>query len=120
MVVEAPARIEPAGIEEMISAPLSDLALQITSESSLLRSDLHAATLREIRALMRIMNAYYSNQIEGHNTRPRDIEAALAGRAVDADRRNLAEEAAPMSGFRSGLTILRITENFQSQPQSHS
>jgi Fic family protein len=40
------------------------------------------------------MNCYYSNLIEGHNTRPRDIERALAN-DLDADepRRNLQLEA---------------------------
>ncbi|MGI6850662.1 Fic family protein [Mesorhizobium sp. 1B3] len=41
------------------------------------------------------MNTYYSNLIEGHDTRPRDIERALAG-SFDEDekRRNLQIEAA--------------------------
>jgi Fic family protein len=41
------------------------------------------------------MNAYYSNLIEGHNTRPRDIERALAGEFdTDVGRRDLQVEAA--------------------------
>jgi Fic family protein len=41
------------------------------------------------------MNTYYSNLIEGHNTRPRDIERALAGEFDrDEARRNLQLEAA--------------------------
>ena len=40
------------------------------------------------------MNCYYSNLIEGHNTRPRDIERALAGDLdADARRRDLQLEA---------------------------
>jgi Fic family protein len=41
------------------------------------------------------MNTYYSNLIEGNNTRPKDIERALAG-DLDSDegRRNLQTEAA--------------------------
>lgn len=36
------------------------------------------------------MNTYYSNLIEGHNTRLRDIERALAGEFDrDEDRHNL-------------------------------
>ena len=31
-------------------------------------------------------NCYYSNLIEGHNTRPRDIERALAGAELEAER----------------------------------
>jgi Fic family protein len=41
------------------------------------------------------MNTYYSNLIEGHDTRPRDIERALAGEFdQDNERRNLQVEAA--------------------------
>jgi Fic family protein len=44
---------------------------------------------------MRIMNTYYSNLIEGHDTRPGDIERALAGQLEkDKGRRNLQLEAA--------------------------
>ena len=40
------------------------------------------------------MNTYYSNLIEGHHTRPRDIERALAGELdQDEKRRNLQLEA---------------------------
>jgi len=39
------------------------------------------------------MNCYYSNLIEGHNTRPRDIERALAGAELEAETRPLALEA---------------------------
>src|SRR5690606_7129587 len=42
---------------------------------------LHPRTAAHLAALVRIMNTYYSNLIEGHDTRPRDIEPALAGRA---------------------------------------
>jgi Fic family protein len=41
------------------------------------------------------MNTYYSNLIEGHNTRPRDIQRALEGKLdTDERRRNLQLEAA--------------------------
>jgi Fic family protein len=41
------------------------------------------------------MNTYYSNLIEGHDTRPQDIERALAGELDrDEGRRNLQLEAA--------------------------
>jgi Fic family protein len=40
------------------------------------------------------MNCYYSNLIEGHNTRPRDIERALSNDlAGESERRNLQLEA---------------------------
>lgn len=89
---ESPSRIEPCGIEEMIPEALSDLVVQIRQEASEIGRGLPTQTLRDLRGLVRIMNAYYSNLIEGHNTRPRDIEAALRGEAVE--NRPLAEEAA--------------------------
>ncbi|WP_245482042.1 Fic family protein [Agrobacterium sp. RS6] len=39
------------------------------------------------------MNTYYSNLIEGHNTRPREIEQALQGIEPEDDRRDLKIEA---------------------------
>ena len=52
-------------------------------------------TAADLADLVRIMNTYYSNLIEGHDTRPRDIARALAGE-LDRDeaRRNLQIEAA--------------------------
>ncbi len=40
-----------------------------------------------------MMNSYYSNLIEGHNTRPKDIERALAGAELGPETRPLALEA---------------------------
>jgi len=56
---------------------------------------LHPRTAANLADLIRITNTYYSNLIEGHNTRPRDIERALAGDLdSDTERRNLQREAA--------------------------
>ena len=54
----------------------------------------------DLAELVRIMNTYYSNLIEGHDTRPRDIERALAGQFDgDEGRRHLQVEAhAPLVG----------------------
>ena len=52
-------------------------------------------TAANLAALVRIMNTYYSNLIEGHDTRPGDIERALAGNLDhDEGRRSLQLEAA--------------------------
>ena len=56
---------------------------------------MHARTATNLADLVRVMNTYYSNLIEGHNTRPRDIERALAGELdEDEERRHLQLEAA--------------------------
>ncbi|MXN17833.1 Fic family protein [Pseudooceanicola sp. GBMRC 2024] len=94
MSLETPARIEPCGLEEAITVALTDLILEIRSAAEALGRRLHPDSAAELRAMTRIMNAYYSNLIEGHNTRPRDIEAALAGRLDTVENRPLAEEAA--------------------------
>jgi len=56
---------------------LSDLAVQVVRDSAALGSLLHPVTRRSVTGLLRQMNSYYSNLIEGHYTRPLDIERAL-------------------------------------------
>jgi Fic family protein len=57
---------------------LSDLAFDLIQRSSLLSAPLSAPVQQELGRLVRSMNCYYSNLIEGHQTHPRDIERALA------------------------------------------
>jgi len=91
---ENPSRIEPARIEEP-SAELADVIADLTATTSVLGKALHPLTAANLAGLVRIMNTYYSNLIEGHNTRPRDIERALLGQLdEDQERRNLQLEAA--------------------------
>lgn len=84
-------QIEPARIENVPDA-LVDLVAEVSAKSESLGRTLHPRTAANLAALVRIMNTYYSNLIEGHNTRPRDIESALAGR-LDDDKRDLQLEA---------------------------
>ncbi|MCE6957973.1 Fic family protein [Cereibacter sphaeroides] len=93
MTFETPARIEPCGIEETVPAALTDLALEIRSSADSLGRHLHPDTASELRAVTRVMNAHYSNLIEGHITAPHEIEAALAYRYGDVENRTFAEEA---------------------------
>jgi Fic family protein len=68
-------------IEPLLPTPgnrsLEDLATQLWTESTALTSNLPPATIRGIGELVRTMNCYYSNLIEGHRTHPIDIERAL-------------------------------------------
>ena len=92
-VFETPNLIEPARVETPPER-LADLAAELAAASSRLGVTLHPATASNLADLVRIMNTYYSNLIEGHDTRPRDIERALAGELDrDAGRRNLQLEA---------------------------
>ncbi len=93
-ISESPSRIEPARLSS-IPEEVNDLVSELSSETSALGSRLHAKTAENLASLVRTMNCYYSNLIEGHNTRPRDIERALAGDFdTNKNRRNLQVEAA--------------------------
>ena len=92
--LETPARLEPARLEAPPEA-IADLVAELSAGSAKLGASLHPRTAAHLAELVRIMNTYYSNLIEGHDTRPRDIERALAGQLdKDSDRRNLQIEAA--------------------------
>ena len=92
--VESLSRIEPARLEAASEA-IADAVAALAAAGALLGSALHPNTAANLAALARIMNTYYSNLIEGHNTRPGDIERALAGQFDrDRGRRNLQLEAA--------------------------
>ncbi len=65
----------PARLEEAPAA-IADAVAELAARAATLGHALHPRTAAN---LVRIMNPYYSNLIEGHDTRPRDIERALAG-----------------------------------------
>ncbi|MGH8180087.1 MAG: Fic family protein [Steroidobacteraceae bacterium] len=91
--IESVQRLEPARLEEPGEA-IADLVAELAAAAATLGNTLHPRTAANLADLVRIMNAYYSNLIEGHNTRPKDIERALAGNLdEDAGRRNLQLEA---------------------------
>lgn len=45
--------------------------------SAKLEGRLASVTLEEVRKLLRVVNSYYSNLIEGHRTHPIDIKRAM-------------------------------------------
>jgi Fic family protein len=92
--LENPQRLEPT-LLETVPPPLADLVAEISATSATLTHALHPRTASSLADLVRIMNAYYSNLIEGHITRPAEIMRALAGDfATDEVRRDLQQEAA--------------------------
>jgi Fic family protein len=73
---------------------LTDLALELAQRSAGFRRSLPQTLLASLADLVRSMNCYYSNLIEGHDTHPIDIERALKGDySKDAKKRNLQLEA---------------------------
>ncbi len=53
------------------------LALALIRGAERLRGSMHPITRNVVADLVRSMNSYYSNLIEGHRTKPRDIDAAI-------------------------------------------
>ncbi len=87
------ARIEPC-LLELAGGELLDLVAELPAAAARLEAPLHPRTAASLARLVRVMNCYYSNLIEGHNTRPRDIERALENDfESDEARRNLQLEA---------------------------
>lgn len=115
---ELPSLMEPLRIGEdsRHRAALTDLALDLAQKSSGLRRSLPAALVASLADLVRAMNCYYSNLIEGHDTHPVDIERALKNDySHDNRKRNLQLEAKAHlavqqwidAGGASGLAAVR-------------
>ena len=73
---------------------LTDIALDLVQKSAGFRRSLPESLLASLADLVRSMNCYYSNLIEGHDTHPIDIERALKDDySKDATKRDLQLEA---------------------------
>ncbi len=76
-------------------AELDNLSFDLIQRAAQLSGNLRPEIRAELGRLVRSMNCYYSNFIEGHYTHPRDIERALHHQefSEDAGQRNLQKEA---------------------------
>jgi len=75
-------------------AALTDLGLDLAQKNAGFRRSLPESLLSSLADLVRSMNCYYSNLIEGHDTHPVDIERALKNDySKDAKKRDLQLEA---------------------------
>lgn len=73
---------------------LADLALELAQKSASLKRSIPESMLPSLASLVRSMNCYYSNLIEGHDTHPIDIERALNNDFTrDTKKRDLQLEA---------------------------
>ena len=85
---DSPHQFEPLFPEDRLMGPLLEKASDLIRESASLGASAAPAAATELRALLRSMNSYYTNRIEGEHTRPADIERAL--RKVFSDESNVA------------------------------
>lgn len=96
MLPPAETRMEPMLIREdnPEMASLADLAWQLGQESPRIASSQLSEVKGAMVRLVRAMNCYYSNLIEGHNTLPIDIDRALANQFQEnSAQRDLQKEA---------------------------
>ena len=74
---------DPSAIEPLMPQAerrrLAELSFEILQESGRLAGLVRSRwVFQEVASVVRGMNCYYSNLIEGHRTSPRDIERAMA------------------------------------------
>lgn len=90
---DTPTLMEPMFPEEG-NKRLEDLATELVGKASSLASSLRPEVRESVGDLVRSMNCYYSNLIEGHNTHPRDIDRAMkSDYSSDPKKRELQLEA---------------------------
>ena len=93
---EATSAMEPLSLSEgsRHRPALTDLAVELAARSAGFRRSLPPGVVSALADLVRAMNCYYSNLIEGHNTHPVDIERAMNGDySADLAKRSLQLEA---------------------------
>lgn len=93
---ESTARMDPVILGEGARGrgALADLALDLARNSMGFRRSLPEGVRASLADLIRAMNCYYTNLIEGHDTHPIDIERALNNDySQDARKRDLQHEA---------------------------
>jgi len=94
--MESVAEMEPLliGEDSHRRSRLTDLALELAQRSAGFRRSLPESLVASLADLVRAMNCYYSNLIEGHDTHPVDIERALKNDySNDGRKRDLQLEA---------------------------
>ncbi len=102
---------------EVIGEALTDAIADLSAAVATLGQALHPATARRLADLVRVMNCYYSNLIEGHSTRPRDILAALKADAQESGKKGVVlVEMDEQGGVNRNLVFeavshIRVQEN---------
>src|ERR1700675_3579039 len=94
--VESTSLMEPLLIGETSRhrGALTELAVELAQKASGFRRSLPESLVTSLADLVRAMNCYYSNLIEGHDTHPVDIERALKNDySADPKKRDLQLEA---------------------------
>jgi Fic family protein len=92
-LIKSPTQMDPMMPPEG-QREMEDLAFELVSRASSLAGRMSPIVTSAVGELVRSMNCYYSNLIEGHSTRLRDINRALRrDYAKEPERRKLQVEA---------------------------
>ena len=105
---EPTSRMEPLLIGETSRhrGTLTDLAVELAQKAAGFRRSLPESLSSSLADLVRAMNCYYSNLIEGHDTHPVDIERALKNDySEDPRKRDLQLEA------KAHITVQKWIDN---------
>ena len=87
---------------------LEDLSVDLVAKAVGLDKLIHPTVHHSLGNLIRSMNCYYSNLIEGHYTHPRDIDRALENDfSADTEQRNLQLEA------KAHIEVQQLVDNGQ-------
>lgn len=74
---DAPHQFEPLLPQDRLMGALLEKASDLIREAASLGTSAAPGAAVQLRELLRSMNSYYTNRIEGEHTRPSDIERAL-------------------------------------------
>lgn len=85
-----PSQFEPLLPRDEVAEEALGMAHDLRTEAAKLAGACQNGVSQELSRLLRAMNSYYSNKIEGEHTRPLEIEQALAHDfSADADKARL-------------------------------
>lgn len=87
----------PTAMEPLLptdNGEIEDLAREVVGRSAAISGQLHPRSQEGVIDLLRLINSYYSNRIEGNSTHPVDIERAMHGDySKDSTKRHLQVES---------------------------
>ncbi|HPX60227.1 MAG TPA: Fic family protein [Deltaproteobacteria bacterium] len=90
---------------------LEDMAREVVSRSAALGGQLHPVAYQAVIELLRLINSYYSNLIEGHSTHPIDIERAMhKDYSADPVKRDLQMESLAHINCQKQIEVRLLAE----------
>src|SRR5437016_3348688 len=105
-------RFQPLYPEDRALAPLLEAVAELVAECHRLGGQAGESVVRALRPRLRAMNSYYTNKIEGQQTRPADIERAL--------RRDFDADAALAKKQRLAITHMEAEEQLEQTVNARS